>query len=94
MFNVSKSTLQRVTRKPVVIKPTQLCDNRPLIILSAWAGAREKTLTAYAKMYADLGCPSIQVGTNLTNIKGGKALAFQQTFWKGFLTILYYTNNL
>ena len=83
MFKVSKSTLQSVTRKPVVIKPTQLCDNRPLVILCAWAGAREKTLTAYAKMYEEMGCPSIQIGTNLTHIKGGKALAFQQTLWLG-----------
>ena len=83
MFKVSKSTLQSVTRKPVVIKPTQLSDNRPLVILCAWAGAREKTLTAYAKMYEEMGCPSIQIGTNLTHIKGGKALAFQQTLWSG-----------
>merc|ERR1712012_721094 len=32
-------------------------------------------------MYEEMGCPSIQIGTNLTHIKGGKALAFQQTLW-------------
>ena len=48
---------------------------------SAWAGARERTLQNYANFYADLGYPSIQLGVNLTHLKGFNQLASQQSFW-------------
>ena len=48
---------------------------------SAWAGARERTLQNYANFYADLGYPSIQLGVNLTHLKGFTQLASQQSFW-------------
>ena len=48
---------------------------------SAWAGARERTLQTYANFYAGLGYSSIQLGVNLTNLKGFNQLSSQQSFW-------------
>ena len=82
MFKISREFLKDVARVPVIIKPNVDVErNRPLVILSSWAGAQEKTLTEYAKMYQKFGCPSMQIGVDLTKKKGLNALASQQTYW-------------
>jgi len=66
---INRDFLKTVTRLPLVLKPLKQSD-KPVIILSAWAGARDKTLLKYAEMYQGLGYPSIRIGVNLTRLKG------------------------
>ena len=59
MFRFSRDFIRKVTRVPVVIKP-EVPTEKPLVILSSWAGAKEKTMTEYSNFYKKKGYSSIQ----------------------------------
>jgi len=81
MFRISRNALEQIARVPVVSKPTNVKPDRPIVILSAWAGAREKTLKQFSKMYSEMGYASIIIGVDLSKKTGLDALLAQQSFW-------------